>query len=191
MTDPTRKQDTHERIVHTAARAIRERGYAGVGVAEVMQEAGLTHGGFYAHFDSKTALLAEAASQAGAESVAALAQVASGVPHRQRLAALVDAYLSQQHVDGPGTGCPIAALGSETARQDAEVRAAATQRIKDLVALLQSLLPGQEAERHAEALATLSTLVGAMVLARAVDDPALSRLVRLAARMALHKPLTH
>lgn len=191
MAEPSRKEETHARIVRTAARAIRERGYAGVGVAEVMKDTGLTHGGFYAHFGSKTAMLAEAASRAGAEGVAALADIAAQAPHHQGLAAIVDAYLSQQHVDQPGTGCPVAALGSEIPRQDAEVRAAATARIKDLVALFEGLMPGHDAERHAEALATLSMLVGALVLARAVDDQALSRLVRLAARMALRKPLTH
>ena len=116
-TAPSRKEATHERIVETAARAIRRSGYGGAGVAEIMKEAGLTHGGFYAHFDSREAMLAEAADRAGAEGVAAMARVAAAAPPQQALQAMIRAYLSKAHVEAVETGCAVAALGSEMPRQ--------------------------------------------------------------------------
>lgn len=187
---PSRKEETHDRIVRTAARAIRARGYAGVGVADVMKEAGLTHGGFYAHFGSRTDMLAEAADRAGAEGVDALRAIADAAAPADALDALVDAYLSAQHVAAPDTGCPVAALGSEIPRQEAPVRAAATERIRDLVGLLDELLARRGAPagtaRREQAQAHLATMVGALMLARAVDDPTLSRAFRKAARQHLH-----
>src|SRR5438128_11683527 len=106
-----RKEVTHERIVEAAARAIRRSGYSGTGVADIMKDAGLTHGGFYAHFPSREAMLAEAADRAGAEGVAAVARVAAAVPPQQALHALLRAYLSREHVERLETGCAIAALG--------------------------------------------------------------------------------
>src|SRR5947209_2231364 len=111
------KEATHERIVETAARAIRRSGYNGTSVADIMKEAGLTHGGFYAHFASREAMLAEAADRAGAESVALSARVAATVQPQQALRALLRAYLSKEHVQNAEIGCPIAALGSEMPRQ--------------------------------------------------------------------------
>src|SRR3954471_6055397 len=169
------KQATHERIVEVAARAIRRSGYAGTGVADIMKEAGLTHGAFYAHFPSREAMLAEAADRAGAESVAASAQVAAAAPTRQVLRALVRTYLSKGHVENADIGCPVAALGSEMRRQAPEVRRAATRRIKEMIDLVARQSPdwGQPGA-HARALATVATMVGALLLARAVDEPALS-----------------
>src|SRR5881409_4097498 len=93
-----RKEATHERIVDAAARAIRRSGYNGTGVADIMKDAGLTHGGFYAHFDSREAMLAEAADRAGAEAVAASARIAAAAPPPQALRSLIEAYLSRAHV---------------------------------------------------------------------------------------------
>jgi AcrR family transcriptional regulator len=187
----SRKEETHQRIVSTAARAMRRNGYAGIGVADVMKEAGLTHGGFYAHFNSRTALLAEAADQAGAEGVEQLRKVAAAAPPREALTALIDAYLSQQHVQGVETGCPVAALGSEMPRQEPEVRAAATRRIKELVDLIERQMPDWGTpENHDKALGILSTLVGTLVLARAVDDARLSRSVQRAGRKFLRQKLS-
>src|SRR5215213_6746026 len=107
------KDATHERIVSVAARAIRRSGYDGTGVADIMKEAGLTHGGFYAHFASREAMLAEAADRAGAEAVAAMAGVAASAPPGQALQVLLRAYLSDAHVESVETGCAVAALGSE------------------------------------------------------------------------------
>ena len=180
--DPSRKEATHDRIVQAAARAIRRSGYSGTGVADIMKEAGLTHGGFYAHFESREAMLAEAADRAGAESVATLERIASGAPPEKALQTLMRAYLSKEHLEGAESGCPMAALGSEMPRQAPAVRRAATRRIKEGVDLVARQLPEWgKPGAHEKALATLSTMVGALVLARAVDDPKLSDAFRSAA----------
>jgi AcrR family transcriptional regulator len=181
-TDPSRKEATHERIVDAAARAIRRDGYDGTGVADIMKAAGLTHGGFYAHFASREAMLAEAADKAGADSVATLTGIAAAAPPAQALQALLRAYLSKPHIEGVATGCPVAALGSEMPRQAPQVRRAATRRIKEMIDLLARQSPdwGQPGA-HQRALATLATMVGALVLVRAVDDPKLSAALREAA----------
>ncbi|GGY19741.1 TetR family transcriptional regulator [Rhodanobacter panaciterrae] len=169
------KEATHERIVETAARAIRRSGYDGTSVADIMKEAGLTHGGFYAHFASREAMLAEAADRAGAEAVAASAHIAASVPSGQALQSLLRAYLSKEHVISPEMGCPVAALGSEMPRQAPEVRRAATRRIKEMIDVVARQSPdwGQPGA-HEHALVTAATMVGALVMARAVDDPKLS-----------------
>jgi AcrR family transcriptional regulator len=176
------KDATHERIVSVAARAIRRSGYDGTGVADIMKEAGLTHGAFYAHFASREAMLAEAASRACAESAAAAADVVAKEPAGTALAAMLGAYLSNAHVENVELGCPLAALGSETSRQAPEVRRVATRHIKDVIDLVARQLPdwGQPSA-HERALVTLSTMVGALLLARAVDDPGLSDSLRDAA----------
>ncbi len=169
------KEATHVRIVETAARAIRRSGYDGASVADIMKEAGLTHGGFYAHFASREAMLAEAADHAGAEAVAASARIAGTVPPEQSLQALLQAYLSKEHVEAAELGCPVAALGSEMPRQAPEVRRAATRRIKEMIDVVARQSPdwGQP-DAHERALVTAATMVGALVMARAVDDPRLS-----------------
>jgi AcrR family transcriptional regulator len=179
---PTRKEVTHDRVVETAARAIRRSGYDGRGVAEIMKEAGLTHGGFYAHFESREAMLAEAADRAGADGMAVLARVAALAPPKEGLKAMLRAYLSKEHVEGVETGCAIAALGSEMPRQAPKVRRAATRRIKEMIDLVARQSPdwGQP-DAHERALVTVATALGALVLARAVDDPKLSDAVRQAA----------
>src|ERR1044071_3191342 len=115
----TRKEETHERIVQAAARAIRRHGYAGVGVADVMKEAGLTHGGFYAHFKSRDELLVEALARAGSDSSANIARAAEARRARgvSAFRAFVDSYLSDAHLQSMESGCPVAALGSDMARQ--------------------------------------------------------------------------
>jgi TetR/AcrR family transcriptional repressor of nem operon len=177
-----RKEDTHERIVETAARAIRRSGYNGTGVADIMKEAGLTHGGFYAHFDSREAMLAEAADRAGAEAVASMERIASSAPPEQALQAMMQAYLSKDHVEGIETGCATAALGSEMPRQTPEVRRAATRRIKEMIDVVARQSPdwGQPGA-HEHALVIVATMVGTLMLARAVDEPKLSDELRKAA----------
>ena len=177
-----RKDATHERIVETAARAIRRSGYSGTGVADIMKEAGLTHGGFYAHFASRDAMLAEAADRAGAEGVAAVARVAAAAPPHQALQAMMQAYLSKTHVESVETGCGVAALCSETPRQAPQVRRAATRRIKEMIDLVARESPDWgRPGAHELALVTVATMVGALVLARAVDDARLSEALREAA----------
>jgi len=176
------KDATHERIVSVAARAIRRSGYAGTGVADIMKEAGLTHGAFYSHFASREAMLAEAAGSACAESAARAAELAASAPPDTALEAMLAAYLSKEHVEQLEVGCPLAALGSETSRQAPEVRRVVTRHVKTTIDLLARQSPdwGQQGA-HERALVTLSTLVGAVVLARAVDEPALSDSLREAA----------
>ena len=178
----SRKEATHERIVETAARAIRRSGYGGTGVADIMKEAGLTHGGFYAHFGSREQMLAEAADRAGADTVAFLTRVAAEAPPSKALEAMLSAYLSKGHVEGRESGCAVAALGSEMPRQAPKVRRAATRRIKEMIDLVARQSPdwGQPGA-HERALVTVATALGALVLARAVDDPKLSDALRDAA----------
>jgi AcrR family transcriptional regulator len=181
----SKKEETRSRIVRAAARAIRRHGYEGVGVAGVMKEAGLTHGGFYAHFESRDALLAAAAEQAGAESNERLSRAIASAKPGEELSALVDTYLSDRHVAAPeeGLGCAIAAAGSEVPRQQPEVRRAAGRRIKDLIGLVERQLPNWgKSAAHEKAMAITATMVGALLLARAADDPQLSRSIRKAAR---------
>jgi len=179
---PRRKEATHDRIVEAAARAIRRSGYGGAGVAEIMKDAGLTHGGFYAHFASRDAMLAEAADRAGAESLATMTRIAAAMPPKKALPAMMRAYLSNEHLRAAETGCPVAALGSEIPRQAPEVRRAATRRIKEMIDLVARQAPdwGQPAA-HEQALVTVAAMVGTLVLARAVDDPRLSSALRDAA----------
>jgi TetR/AcrR family transcriptional regulator, transcriptional repressor for nem operon len=127
-------------------------------------------------------MLAAAADRAGADGVAAVAQIAAAAPPKQARQALVGAYLSKAHVEGVETGCAIAALGSEMPRQAPEVRRAATRRIKEMIDLVARQSPdwGQRGA-HEHALVTVATMVGALVLARAVDDPRLSDALREAA----------
>lgn len=169
------KEASHERIVAVAARAIRRTGYDGTGVADIMKQAGLTHGAFYAHFPSREAMLAEAANRACAESAAAVANVVATVPPEQALASLLRAYLSREHLDNVESGCPLAALGSETSRQAPEVRRATTEHVKAMIDLVARQSPdwGQPGA-HERALLTVSAMVGTLLLARAVDEPAVS-----------------
>jgi AcrR family transcriptional regulator len=186
--EPSKKEQTRERILRAAARAIRRHGYEGVGVADVMQEAGLTHGGFYAHFASRDALLAAAAEQAGIESAESFSRALAKAKAGEELAAIVDTYLSDSHVAAPeqGLGCAIAAAGSEVPRQCPGVRRAVGRRIKDLVGLVERQLPGWgRAAAHEKAMAIVATMVGALLLARAAGDPQVSRAIRKAAREAI------
>ncbi|MCZ8254261.1 MAG: TetR/AcrR family transcriptional regulator [Polaromonas sp.] len=176
------KEASHERIVSVAARAIRRSGYDGTGVADIMKEAGLTHGAFYAHFASREAMLAEAATRACAEGLALTAGVVAAAPPEQALEAMLRGYLSQEHVEHIEMGCPLVALGSETARQAPEVRRATTRHIKEMIDLVARQSPdwGQPGA-HDRALVTVATMVGALLLARAVDEPALADSLREAA----------
>ena len=177
-TAPSSKEVTHERIVEAAARAIRRSGYDGTGVADIMKDAGLTHGGFYAHFPSREAMLAEAADRAGSEGLAMMERIAASSPPQQALPAMMRVYLSNEHIARIETGCATAALGSEMPRQAPEVRRAATRRIKEMIDLVARQSPdwGQPGS-HEHALVTVATMVGTLLLARAVDDRKLSEAV--------------
>jgi TetR/AcrR family transcriptional regulator, transcriptional repressor for nem operon len=164
-----------ERIVEVAAQLFRQRGFEGIGVADLMKQAGLTHGGFYGHFSSKDDLIAEASARALTRSLALLSHLperASGDP----LSAIAGAYLTSKHRDDPGTGCLLAALGSDVSRQGPAVRHAVADHVRAAVELLTKLMLGKSrAVRRQKAISAYATLVGAMVLARAVDDRGLSQ----------------
>lgn len=181
-TEPSRKQKSHDRIVDAAARAIRARGYAGVGVADVMREAGLTHGGFYAHFPSREALLVAALDRAGRTSGESLRRYLPPAGESGAFRAFVDAYLADALLDAPEAGCPIAALCSEMPRQAAPVRAASADRVRGLVRHVRKVLPASSTE---DAPVVAATLVGALQMARALDDPTAGRRLLAAARASL------
>lgn len=173
MTVPTKREQTHARILDVAARTLRRDGFSRVGVADVMKGAGLTHGGFYAHFDSRDALLVEALEHADAtsganfERRAALLREGGASP----LGALVTAYLSDEHLAAreEGLGCVVGALGSEMARQEAPLREVARGRIERLLGRVQAALEesghGGDAVRG-QALALAGAMVGALQMAR-------------------------
>ena len=165
-TSPTRKELSHTRIVDVASKAIRRAGYRGVGVADIMKEAGLTHGGFYAHFESRDALVVEALARAGQENIESLTEVIERrlAKGGTRYQALVETYLHQAHMDRVEDGCVVAALSSEMTRQDTVVRVEARRRVDAMIALVQSALP--EYADESEAAVITATMVGALQLAR-------------------------
>jgi TetR/AcrR family transcriptional repressor of nem operon len=180
----TRKQHSHDRIVEVAARAIRRAGFHGVGVADIMKEAGLTHGGFYAHFASRNALLAEAMDRAGRDSAA---RTEKGIASRpvdgaSPFRALVEGYLSERHLAATESGCPVAALASEMPRQTSEVRAVATRWVRGMFATVQRALPDAQPDRCA---LIASQLVGTLQLARALGGNAEGKALLAAARRDL------
>lgn len=177
-----------ERILDAASKLFRERGFEGVGVAELMKSVGLTHGGFYGHFSSKEDLMAKACTRALERSLAVWekrAERSSG----DALLPVARAYLSGRHRDRPGAGCLMASLGSDAARQGRAVRRAVTHGLNCSFDLLTQLVPGRsEQKRRQKAIGLYATWVGAMVMARAVDDRPLSQEI-LTAALACCDPL--
>lgn len=177
--------ENRELVLQTAARLFREKGVDGVGVAELMQAAGLTHGAFYGQFSSKEELVAEACRWAlgKTESYWERLQAREADP----LAAVIDAYLSPAHRDDPGRGCALTTLGVEAPRRDPGVRRAVSDGLVHLLARLEGLLPQrlQAARRRRRALALMASLVGGLVLARAVEDETLSAEILAAVREEL------
>jgi TetR/AcrR family transcriptional repressor of nem operon len=170
--------ENRDRILQAAARLIRERGIAGVGVDALAEAAGLTHGSLYSQFGSKESLAAEALSIAlagNAETLEALG-----------LATYTEGYLSTKHRDAPGHGCALAALGCEMPRESKLIRRRFTEGFQRLTGLVSEMLSARSRQRSdGEALATVATLVGAVILARAVDEPELSERILAASRASL------
>jgi TetR/AcrR family transcriptional repressor of nem operon len=166
-----------EHILVEAARLLRERGLAGVGVDAITRAAGLTHGSIYSQFGGREPMVAEALSHGSAQAAHASSEIDS-------LNGFVSQYLSVAHRDAPGRGCFMAALGCEMGRQGKEVRHAFTEIVRANVARVGRLLPGQRRSED-RALATVAMLVGALVLARGVDDGELSERLLAAARTAV------
>ncbi len=178
------KAENHQRIVDVAARRIRESGTDGPGVAEIMSEAGLTHGGFYKHFDSRDDLVAEAVDAAIEQGRARLEARVEGA--EDPLAAFVEGYLSPEHRDDPGTGCTVVALGADVARSDPRVRAAYRGQVEHYISDLEALLGGKgDEETRRRAIAAVTSMVGAMLISRAVDDDPLSNEILQAVRAAV------
>jgi len=166
--------ESRQRVIEIASKLFRERGLDGIGVADLMKSAGFTHGGFYRHFGSKEDLMAEACAQAVSASAAKLGELIEQAPENA-LAAVTSSYLSSAHCEQPGEGCVLAALGSEAARHGEAVRHALTKGVRDFIDLLTAIVPGRsKAARREKALATYASMVGAVVLARSVNDPALA-----------------
>jgi TetR/AcrR family transcriptional repressor of nem operon len=166
---------SREKILDAAARGFREHGLDGIGVADLMKEAGFTHGGFYAHFDSKEDLMSKACASALDASLERWRGLGVDDPKRG-LRAIAKHYLSPCHLADPAAGCTIAALASDIARQGPDVRSAVTSRLRGLMDILAGAMPGRtRAARRKKALAAYASLLGAVVLARMVDDPAYSR----------------
>ncbi len=173
----TREQaaENRERIITIAARLFREKGFDGIGVADLMKSAGLTHGGFYGHFASKSDLAAKACERALEHSVEKWSKIADAAGE-EALAALAANYVCEAHRDRPGGGCVFAALGPDAARQEAPVKQALTGGLNRLIGVLERVMPGEaEAERRKAALAAMAQMTGAIMLSRIVDDEAFSK----------------
>lgn len=172
--------ENHAKVIEVAGKLFREKGFDGISVADIMKGAGLTHGGFYGHFDSKDDLAAQACAQVLAEAAGRWKTYGES---DDPLGALVGSYLSERHRDVAGKGCAIPSLAAEAVRQPAPVRAAFTKGLRDFIDILATFVSGRSAQaRRHKALVTMSGMVGAMVLARAVNDSALSADVLAAAR---------
>ena len=173
-------------VVEVASTQFRQHGFDGIGIADLMKAAGLTHGGFYANFASKDDLAAEAVAHALAETTARHDEAPVAAP--DRLDAIVDMYLSQEHRDGRNAGCVLASLAPDAARGSEKLRQTFESGVETHLDLLTPLMTGTtEAERRQAAMATLSTLVGALILSRTVASPDLSRTLLSAAGAALKK----
>jgi TetR/AcrR family transcriptional repressor of nem operon len=174
--------ENRKKVVDTASRLFREKGFDGIGVADLMKAAGLTHGGFYGQFSSKEDLAAQASARALAEAGETWERW-TAESAKDPLGALADAYLSPRHRENYGGGCAFAALGGEAPRWGRAVQRAFTEGLQARFKHVEQLLPGQsEKARRKKAIATMASLVGGLVLARAVDDPKLSAEILQAVR---------
>jgi len=160
-----------EKILDVAGALFRERGFDGIGLADIMQRAGLTHGGFYGHFDSKDDLAAEMTTRILGSNRWLERLTGTRNPSIRQV---VRTYLSKRHRDDAGHGCLFAAVGSDVVRQPKSVRHAFSEGLRRRVDALQDIMPGRAAARRRKALAMMAGLVGALILSRAVNDPALS-----------------
>lgn len=169
---PEQKARTHAQIVETAAREFRDKGLHGIGIADLMSRLGLTHGGFYAHFRDRDALVAEASSAAAAESFRRLIEAAEEAPAGGEVHAMIDFYLSRAHRDDPGHGCLLPALAADISRQHDSVRSAFTGSLKENLEKLSRYMPAKDDRAgFAQALTMISAMAGGLLIARAIDDP--------------------
>jgi TetR/AcrR family transcriptional repressor of nem operon len=180
------KAETHARLVKLAGRMLRENGPQNLAVAELMQGVGLTHGGFYAHFKSKDALLAEALTNVFAEMDNSLRRVTAGLSPGHALTRYIDVYVAPTHRDDRSGGCPIVALNSELPRQSRKFRTAFDAGTKLIVSRLADWIKAAEITGdEALAASVLSAMAGAVAISRAVSDKRLSDELLLAARVSI------
>ena len=180
------KNATHDRIVRKASMRLREKGIHGVGVAELMKEAGLTHGGFYSHFESREALMVEAVTYAMDRSMERWRELTDQLTPAERLTTIADAYLSKQHRDDSGRGCPVLAVGSEIARETAKTRRAFAGRVAAMIDMLAEQIEGVPAKKaRQQACAMMATMIGTQLLARVTGSGDLSDEILAAGRAAL------
>ena len=179
------KQETHDRIVRKASIRLREKGAHGIGVADLMKEAGLTHGGFYAHFDSREALVIEAFNYAMDRATERWRKMAEETPPEKRLATIVESYLTTIHRDDPGRGCAVPTLGPEMARESPKTRKAFAAKLEEMIEMMADQVPElpRKAAR-AQAIAALSTMAGALVLSRVAGSGEFSEEILGAGREA-------
>lgn len=184
------KAQTRARIIRGAATSLRKNGPHGVGVAELMKQAGLTHGGFYAHFKSRDALISEAmifAMDGIAAKWRARADLAS---NGKKTDAIVNGYLTAQHRDDPGNGCVLPALGAEIARANAKTRKAFAQRLEQMIAVLVEAQGGRSSvAARRQAMGTICTMMGALILARATSGQLSEDLLLAGRAAALGQPI--
>ena len=184
------KEETHRRIVETAAAALRRQGLAGIGVAELMRAAALTHGGFYAHFPSKEALIAEALAHAGEQSQRWYGAVAATAAAEAKLQKIVDAYLTPRHCAHPEQGCAVAALGGEVAREGGAVGEVLRRSIEEQLDLLARLAPGGDRKaRERQAIGAFAAMIGGLILARGIGEGRESERLLAELRAFLHQAL--
>jgi TetR/AcrR family transcriptional repressor of nem operon len=165
------KLETHARIVKKASVRLRERGAHGIGVADLMKDAGLTHGGFYAHFDSREALVVEAFAFAMDRSMERWRKLAEQTPPEKRLATIVDSYLTPLHRDDPGRGCAVPALGAEIARESPKTRKAFAAKLEQMIEMIAEQIPDAPRKTaRKRAMASLATMMGTLVLARVAGN---------------------
>jgi TetR/AcrR family transcriptional repressor of nem operon len=161
------KQETHARIVKNAAVKLREKGAHGIGVADLMKDAGLTHGGFYAHFASREALVIEAFAYAMDRSTERWRKKAGELPPEKRLEGIVESYLTPVHRDDPGHGCAVPALAADIARESAKTRRAFSAKVEQMIDMLADQIPRvSRKEARKQAIASLATMMGTLILAR-------------------------
>lgn len=166
--------ESRERILSVAGESFRERGFDGIGIADIMKAAGFTHGGFYRHFASKEDLLAQTSRAVLTRDAERWEQIAERDASAS-LAIIVQQYLSRLHLEHPEHGCALAALGADASRQPAPVRSAFESGLQSMLRVLTGIIPGaSRAARRRRSITTMSALVGAMVLARAVENRALA-----------------
>jgi TetR/AcrR family transcriptional repressor of nem operon len=167
-----------QRILTSAARLFRERGIDATGVDSITEDAGLTHGGLYSQFGSKEAIAAEAIRFALGRGMSVWQRAVAANPGKDALPAIVESYLSRKHRDAPGTGCVVAALGTDIARQPRRIREAFTRQLKADLEFLSRMMPSaKHTDRYDDAIATFASMVGALILARAVSDASFSDLI--------------